>query len=432
MCGIAGVSFSPKSKLSRRKLAHALLDAAEVRGRDASGFAWVGPDGRGFFKKDVKGSQLSVARIPANAKSMILHTRASTHGDPKVNENNHPVVSPGGNILLVHNGIIWNHAEVREALGSIGAALPEVDSSVIGAVIETLGLESTDLLQGAAACAWFDTETDHAINLARFDSSPVSYAELLDGTVVFASTPEILARALNELGLKWIGFHPTSFRAMREGDYLQLIDGQIFEQADVEWGDYGYRSYNSTPAASKPGVETGHSHGRRAWDEDDDTPSQTNTLRGWSSVTGQSVVFGTPEATDDPDVPNELDDDWWNAVEDEGPPSRNEGPMGTAAFYTLSHDGDYVEYTNVFTMLSALSWHTKLSDNGVELVEKEDPRAWVNYFEDIGDLLGPWDQEDPANMENSWVRNPAAMEDITSAIPAWVREGVDFLRRVTV
>jgi len=186
MCGIFGASFAPGSRVSRRRLMKALFEESEVRGTDAAGFAFFGADGSdGLFKKDVRGGQLSVSTLPHNAASFIGHTRNSTHGDPKDNDNNHPIESPSGDIRLVHNGVITNHREVRQALGKDGKKLPDVDSSVIPAVIEVFGLEHTDMLRGYAACAWYDRETGGTIHVARFESSPVTFTTLVDGTVVF-------------------------------------------------------------------------------------------------------------------------------------------------------------------------------------------------------------------------------------------------------
>jgi len=244
MCAIGGASFAPGSKVNRPRLVSALLREGEIRGDDAAGYAWVDEDGSdGIYKKPVKGSVLNTSLVPATATSVIIHTRNGTHGSAQDNDNNHPVLSPSGNIRLVHNGVISNHDSVRQALGKEGKSLPDVDSSVIPAVIEKFGIDGTDLLRGYAAAAWFDRETGATIHLAKFHSSPVSYAYLKDGSFVFASTDAILAKALRSIGLEWIGTYPAVFETLREGDYIQLLDGQIIVEGDVDFGATDYSSY---------------------------------------------------------------------------------------------------------------------------------------------------------------------------------------------
>src|SRR5690606_37684612 len=94
-------------------------------------------------------------------------------------------------------------------------------------------------LAGQAACAWFDRETDDTLHLARFNGSPLSYAWLEDGSFVFASTSEILGRALNKAGVAWFGVYPGPFDTFSNGEYLQILQGEILQEAEVEWG-YSY------------------------------------------------------------------------------------------------------------------------------------------------------------------------------------------------
>lgn len=239
MCGIAGFSLVPGSTIDVRRLGTNLLAASEKRGTAASGYAFVGDDGHvGYYKRDVPGSKLHIGRLPTDARAAIFHTRNWTQGSPTDNDNNHPLVSPLGTITLVHNGVIRNDAEIRSALGKTGKNLAEVDSAVIPALIEELGLEATDLLKGYAACAWFDTETGTTIHLARFKSSPVAFATLWDGSFVFASEPSILANALQKSGIAWFGSYPKPFEEMAEGQYFQILDGDILQESEVEWGAY--------------------------------------------------------------------------------------------------------------------------------------------------------------------------------------------------
>jgi predicted glutamine amidotransferase len=201
MCGIGGFSLSDKSKLNARTLSNALLAELDVRGGEASGYAVQTKDSTIVFKKNVAGAKLNLKRMPKNARIGILHTRLATHGSPKDNANNHPVMSPDQSISLVHNGVIYNHNLVRSELKT---KLPEVDSSVIPAILEKYDRDITQfsMLDGDASVAWLDDNDRGVLRVARISHSPLTIAQLKDGSFVFASTRQILDRALARLGLR--------------------------------------------------------------------------------------------------------------------------------------------------------------------------------------------------------------------------------------
>lgn len=175
----------------------------EKRGNQAAGYAWQTNKESGVYKKDVTGSKLSMWGMPRKAKTVILHTRMATHGSIRDMANNHPVMSPNGNIALVHNGVIYNHDRVRRELPY---NLPEVDTSVIPAILQKYGTDKFDMLDGDAAVAWLDEKTPGKLNVARVSHSPLWIANITDGSFVFASTEAILCTALDSIGLdyEWV------------------------------------------------------------------------------------------------------------------------------------------------------------------------------------------------------------------------------------
>lgn len=199
MCGIGGFSLAQGSKINPRKLSNALLTGLESRGSQASGFAWQANNQSGFYKHDTAGSRLSIRSMPRGASTAILHTRLATHGSVKDNANNHPVMSPDQNIALVHNGVIYNHTRVRKELPF---TLPEVDTSVIPAILQQYGYERFDMLDGDASVAWLDQSQAGILNVGRFSHSPLWISQVADGSFVFASTEAILLTALKRLRLK--------------------------------------------------------------------------------------------------------------------------------------------------------------------------------------------------------------------------------------
>lgn len=251
MCGIAGFSLSPTSKIKARQLSNALLCAIEDRGYMASGFAWQHNDAMGVFKKAVTGSKLPLKSMPKHARNVILHTRLATHGSVDDNRNNHPVMSPSNDIALVHNGVIYNHHEVRS---KVNGKLPDVDTSVIPAVIEQRGVESIDLLDGDAAIAWFDRNDSSTLHLARYQHSPLVMAQVEDGSFIFASTEALLWKALIQLDLM-----PTWMETANELQYFTISNGVVLSQQSLPEPKYSsaydYAYYRHQTAGAKGGVK---------------------------------------------------------------------------------------------------------------------------------------------------------------------------------
>lgn len=250
MCGIAGFSLRKGSKVNSRALAHHLLTAIEARGSHASGFAFITPDDLGVYKDAKPGSQLPMYQLPRRARNVILHTRYATQGSPKVNENNHPVISPDGTIALTHNGVISNDYKFRmHRAGNVTNIedrfenLPQVDSAVIPALIQKYGARGVEKLQGYAALAWLDEASPirETIHLARIDSSPVHYTWLEDGSFVYASTEALLVKALDAMNLPYGGI-----LHMDEGEYFTITNGWIMDREDDlfmeedEWTKWRY------------------------------------------------------------------------------------------------------------------------------------------------------------------------------------------------
>lgn len=268
MCGIAGFSLATGSKVNARKLSHSLLKQIEKRGNQASGYAWNTATASGYHKQDVSGSNLPLKSMPKSAQSVILHTRLATHGSIKNNANNHPVQSPDSSISLVHNGVIYNHDLVRKEMP--GFRLPEVDTAVIPALLQKF--ESTDkfsMLDGDAAVAWLDEAQRGTLKVARVSHSPLTVAQLLDGSFVFASTESILIAALKDAGLTY-----TFIMDVKERTLLTVRQGRIdavetlpdldpaFEQ---RMSAYEYKSYRSRTAGNAS--RSSKSSNSSAWDD---------------------------------------------------------------------------------------------------------------------------------------------------------------------
>ena len=254
MCGIGGFSLSNTSKISPRKLSNAMFSELDVRGNQASGFAYQSKNASGFFKNAVAGSKLNLRSMSRQAKVAILHTRYATHGTIGDNANNHPVLSPDKNISLVHNGVIYNHDIVR---GELPFKLPEVDSSVIPAMLQNFNndLDKFSMLDGDAAVAWLDETDQLTLRVARVSHSPLTVAQTKDGSFFFASTETILRNALKRAGIKitYIESVPElTLLVVRNGKIDEVIElPKLDTKYQTNWG-YDYKSYRKMTSGNKP------------------------------------------------------------------------------------------------------------------------------------------------------------------------------------
>ncbi len=144
MCGIIGVA-------SKRNVASILLNGLkklEYRGYDSSGMAIISPAHDVQLVRTVgKVGNLEVAISASDLKGGvgIAHTRWATHGEPS-EINAHPQMS--GDLAVVHNGIIENHAEIRVKLKKSGYTFhSDTDTEVIAHLIHKYESEGNNLLQ---------------------------------------------------------------------------------------------------------------------------------------------------------------------------------------------------------------------------------------------------------------------------------------------
>jgi glucosamine--fructose-6-phosphate aminotransferase (isomerizing) len=145
MCGIVGA-------IAQRNVVPILIEGLqrlEYRGYDSAGLAVRQADG-GIGRIRALGKVAMLRQLlessPITGDLGIAHTRWATHGMP-AERNAHPHMS-GERVAVVHNGIIENHAELREALRQRGYHFTsETDTEVIAHLLAHLLDEEPDLLR---------------------------------------------------------------------------------------------------------------------------------------------------------------------------------------------------------------------------------------------------------------------------------------------
>lgn len=201
MCGIVGY-------VGRERCVEVLmggLKSLEYRGYDSAGLALQAADGIESLKRvgPLKNLDEAVAELNGDlsrARAGVGHTRWATHGKPS-EANAHPLSGGDGEVAVVHNGIIENHAELREDLEERGHRFnSETDTEVIahllaekldsyGTLREAL-TASLELLRGSFAVAAVSGAEPGTIVAARHQSPLV--VGIGDGENFLASAVQAL------------------------------------------------------------------------------------------------------------------------------------------------------------------------------------------------------------------------------------------------
>jgi glucosamine--fructose-6-phosphate aminotransferase (isomerizing) len=164
MCGIFGylgrAPAGPVLVSGLRTLAYRGYDSAGVAVPHEGGFALRRQEG----PVERLEALLVTDPLPA-AEAGIAHTRWATHGRPS-DENAHPIPGCDGRVVVVHNGILTNHAELRAALGARGHVFTsETDTEVVAHLVEEGGEDLFAAVLAAARAA----EGSYALAVMRAD-----------------------------------------------------------------------------------------------------------------------------------------------------------------------------------------------------------------------------------------------------------------------
>jgi len=229
MCAVFGlIDYEHRlSTKAKEKILKVLSRECEVRGKDATGYAFNKSDKLTVFKRPLPAHKLKL-RLPDNVNVVMGHTRMTTQGNQLLNYNNHPFLGKAGvqQFALAHNGVISNDYLLHRNK-EIPDTTIETDSYAAVQLIEKkhkLNKESLTFMaeevSGSFTSALLDDkETLYIIK----GSSPISIIHFpREKLYVYASTEEILWKALVDSDL---------FRRIKTGEYevLEVSDGEILQ-----------------------------------------------------------------------------------------------------------------------------------------------------------------------------------------------------------
>ena len=215
MCGLVGV-------ISSRPAAPLILDSLrrlEYRGYDSAGIATLvnGHIERRRAKGKIANLAVALTSSPLVGTTGIGHTRWATHGAP-TESNAHPHAT--SRVAVVHNGIIENHATLREEMEAAGRHFTtETDTE---AVVQLLDLNLAGGMSPREAV------------LSACQRLKGSYAL----AIVFAGHPDLLIGVQNGAPLA-IGFGGAEMYVGSDALALAPLTSRMVHLREGEWAELG-------------------------------------------------------------------------------------------------------------------------------------------------------------------------------------------------
>lgn len=249
MCAIFGLIDYGRvfSTDQRENIINTLAGECEVRGIDATGFAYNKNKHLTIYKRPLRASSMQV-KLPPEANVILGHTRMTTQGKASLNQNNHPFRGSidGEDFALAHNGILRNDVELSRS-ENLPSTKIQTDSYVAVQLLEkckNLSLESlvtvAEKIEGSFVFTLLDRQNNSYF--VHGNNPLVIYHCLAGGFYIYASTGAILQSALTSLDLEKLEYKKIETVC---GDILKIdVKGNI-EQATFYLNDFScYDFYN--------------------------------------------------------------------------------------------------------------------------------------------------------------------------------------------
>ena len=206
-CGIGAYHHASranrKAPYGVKKAIKRLFAGLTSRGTDAAGFAISSIKGTvRYFKQPIPATAKAMNKVfnkefTSDSRVALLHTRYATHGG-NTELNAHPHFSPQSRrIIMVHNGMISDHAKVFKALKV--EPLTQCDSEAAAACLEAGGIKTVvKHCTGSMSLLWIDHNEPNVLNAWTNGGNPLAFGRLdhpKTGPVVFGSTVKHLEDA---------------------------------------------------------------------------------------------------------------------------------------------------------------------------------------------------------------------------------------------
>jgi glucosamine--fructose-6-phosphate aminotransferase (isomerizing) len=218
MCGIVGY-------VGDRDAVPIILEGLrrlEYRGYDSAGIAVVSEGSLHRRRASGKLDRLasSLATEPLKGEWGLGHTRWATHGRP-TEENAHPHQDCDGRVVVVHNGIIENHLELKSRLAADGHVfVTQTDTEVIAHLVESVyrgsledaAREALSQLQGVYAVALLHRDEPQRLVAARM-GPPLVIGQGEEERFVASDVPALLR-------------HTRDFVFLEDGDVATVTPGR--------------------------------------------------------------------------------------------------------------------------------------------------------------------------------------------------------------
>ena len=223
MCSLFGLIDYDKKLTTKQKkrIVNTLARECEVRGTDATGIAYNIAGRMRIYKRPLPAHKMRL-HIPNGVNVVMGHTRMTTQGSEKHNQNNHPFAGKADkkSFALAHNGVLWNDKTLK-LTENLPQTSVETDSYVAVQLIEKQKALDFDSLQAMAekvegSFVFTVLDSEDSIWFVVGDNPLCIF--YYDGFLLYVSTEEILCKATKRLRLGT----PVNVRQLEEGEILKI------------------------------------------------------------------------------------------------------------------------------------------------------------------------------------------------------------------